>query len=235
MDNTAINRARIVYYGLFSCLFSFRMGREQYDTIVRAVNILHRNSIDEQSEKALDNIKRRLKKGGFEALEQESNRVFFSPTTAFVPMTASFYHEQRDDGKKRVEMIDYLLQSKFRRNTNTYKEHEDHIEFVMQFLQKLIEQEVEGDASAGLLARKVFANILNPMVDDFADNLFRHDKSFLYKQAVLALRSFIDCERLYLNIPKPENSESRTARKIEQARKKEQTHTCVQFGTTGCA
>lgn len=235
MDNTTINRARIVYYGLFSSLFSFSMGKEKYDTIVRAVNILHQNAIDDQSEKALDNMKRRLKKGGFTALEQESDRVFFSPTTAFVPMTASFYHEQRDDGKKRVEMIDYLLQSTFRRNTKTYKEHEDHIEFVMQFLQKLIEQELQGNQTAGLLAKKVFANILNPMVDEFADTLFRHDKSHFYKQAVLALRSFIDFERLYLNIPQPETSESRAMRKKELDKGKEPSRTCIQLGSAGCA
>ncbi len=63
MDTTAINKARIIYYGLFSSLFSFSMGKEKYETIVNAVDLLQRNPIDEQSEKALSNMKRRLAKG----------------------------------------------------------------------------------------------------------------------------------------------------------------------------
>lgn len=235
MDNAAINRARTVYYELFSSLFSFSMGVEKYDTIVSAVEILHQNPIDEQSEKALSNMKRRLAKGGYAALHQECDRVFYSPATAFVPMTASYYHEQRDDGRKRVEMINYVLESKFRRNKGMYKEHEDHIEFVMQFLRKLIDDELEGNTAAPLLATKVFAHILNEMVDEFADNLFHHEQSFFYKQVVLALRSFIEFERLYLNIPRPEQNRKETLRKVEHGQVKQEARKCIQLGSAGCA
>lgn len=229
MDNTAINKARIIYYGLFSSLFSFNMGKEKYETIVNAVDLLQQNPIDEQSEKALSNMKRRLAKGGYAALQNECDRVFYSPTTSLVPMTASYYHEQRDDGHKRVEMINYVLESKFRRNAETFKEHEDHIEFVMQFLQKLLNEEVQGDTAARHLSVKVFANILNGMVDEFADNLFRHKKSFFYKQVVLALRSFIDFERVYLNISKPEKNRIQASREADQAKGKDKDRQCIQL------
>lgn len=234
MDNAAINRARILYYGLFSSLFSFSMGAEKYQTIVSAVDILRRNPMDEQSEKALSNMQRRLAQGGYAALQKECDRVFHSPTTVFVPMTASYYHEQRDGGRKRVEMIDYVLKSKFRRNAETYKEHEDHIEFVMRFLQQLIVAELQGDTAARLLAAQVFSNILNEMVDEFADNLFRHEQSFFYKQVVLALRSFIDFERIYLNISRPEKNLNHTSRKTEHDKEKQEARKCIQLDSFGC-
>lgn len=235
MDNAAINKARIVYYGLFSSVFSFSMDKEKYEAIVSAVDILQQNPIDEQSEKALTNMKRRLTNGGYAALEKECDRVFYSPTTALVPMTASFYNEQRDDGRKRVEMINYVLESKFRRDADAYKEHEDHIEFVMQFLQKMIELELQGDRGARELEEKVFAHILNGMVDEFGDKLFSHEESFFYKQVVLALRSFIDLERIYLNIPQPEKQQKHSSGKLENTKGKQNERKCIQLGSAGCA
>ena len=145
MDTHNINKARIVYYGFFAAFFSFYLEEQHIYVIEQCIDLLRENPIDEQTANALANLQRKLKKGGYAALKNESDRLFYSPATAFVPMTASYYTEQRDDGNKRMEMINYIAESKFRRNTDTYKEQEDHIEFVFLFLQKLIEEELHGD------------------------------------------------------------------------------------------
>ena len=229
MDCAAINKVRIVYYGLFSSLFSFSIDMSDFENIIKSVEILSTNPIDEQTEKSLINIKRRLNKGGYEALKNESDKVFFSPTTTFVPMTASYYNEQRDGGKKRLEMMSYVLESKFRRNTDEYKEHEDHIEFIMVFIQKLINEELQGDVSAQILSKKIFINVLNGMIDEFSNNLFNHEKSQFYKQVVLALRSFTDFERLYLNIAQPKKEEVKNIAKLNVIDDKSQTRECVKL------
>jgi TorA maturation chaperone TorD len=233
MDNVAINKVRIVYYGLFSSFFAFSIDESDFKNIVDAVDILSTNPLDDQTEKSLKNIKRRLNKGGYDALKNESDKVFFSPTTIFVPMTASYYNEQRDGGNKRIEMMSYVLESKFRRNTDEYKEYEDHIEFVMLFIQKLINEELQGDLSAQMLSKKVFVNILNEMIDEFSNNLFNHEKSQLYKQIVLALRSFIDFERLYLNIAQPIKEEVKKRAKINVLEDDQQTRKCVKLNHNG--
>ena len=120
MERVAINKARVVYYGLFASLFSFCMTREHFEIIEKSVDLLSENPIDEQTAKALPGITKRLQEGGYPALKEESDQVFYNPTTTFVPMTASYYYEQRDDGSKRREMINYLLESKFRRNASEY-------------------------------------------------------------------------------------------------------------------
>ncbi len=230
MESTAINKARIVYYGLFSSLFSFNMKEDKYKKIVQYVDILSTSPIDEQTEKALINIKRRIKKGGYIAVKMESDRIFFNPTTTFIPMTASYYIEHRDNGNKRIEMINYVFESKFRRDTDQFKEHEDHIEFILLFIQKLIHEELEGDTSAPILARKVFSHILNEMIDDFSLNLFNHEKSFFYKQIALALRSFIDFERLYFNVQKPVKTEPNNLAKPNIKKDKQQPRECIKLG-----
>ncbi len=229
MDSVAINKARIVYYGLFASFFSFSLGEENFENIMNSVEILSANPIDDQTDKALTNIKRRLGKGGYSALKSESDKVFYSPTTTFVPMTASYYIEQRDDGCKRVEMVSFVGESKFRRNSAEYKEHEDHIEFVLLFIQKLINEELQGDQDAKLLSKKVFANILNVMIDSFADNLFNHERSFIYKQVVLALRSFTEFERLYFNVVKPTQVEHSNTARPNITKDKKQERQCVQL------
>jgi len=164
--------------------------------------MLERHPIDDQSGVALKNMKRRVETRGFQALKSESDRVFYSPMASSVPMTASYIMEQRDDGTKRVEMIDYLNASTYRRNSEKFQEHEDHVEFIFSFLQRLIIEELEGNQLARMQFRDVYANILNPMIDDFRKKLFAHEHSSFYKQAALALESFIELERLYLDIAK---------------------------------
>lgn len=203
MDIQAINKARILFYGYFSALFSFHFTEEKFSYIKATLDFLSTHPIDEQSELAFKNMKRRVQTRGFEALKNESDRVFCNPLLGSVPMTASFILEQRDDGHKRIEMIDYLQQSSFRRNSGEYKEHEDHIEFILLFLQRLILQEMEGNEEAEKLFRNVFAHILNPMVDEFQRRLANHEQSSFYRQAVIAFESFIEFERVFLDVGQP--------------------------------
>ncbi len=234
MENTAVNKARIIYYGLFASLFSFSLEEENFEKIVQYVDILSTNPIDESTERALTNIKRRLNKGGYLALKKESDRIFYNPTTTFIPMTASYYIEQRDDGKKRIEMTNYVFESKFRRNSDEYKEHEDHIEFILLFIQKLIHEELAGDNSAPILAKKIFVHILNEIIDDFSLNLFNHETSFFYKQVALALNSFVDFERLYFNVQKPAETKADRLAKPNIKKEKQHSKECIKLGHDGC-
>ncbi len=204
MDREAINKARIVYYGFFSAVFSFDLTMGTYSRIQEAIEILDLDPVDERTAGALKGMRSFLQKGGYEALKEESDAVFFSPATAFIPMTASFYNEKRDDGAKRLEMMEYVFQSKYRRNNDAFKENEDHLEFMLLFMQQLIIDEMEGDRTAAALAFKVFSKILNDMIDKFALSLFDHVKSRFYRQAAVVLYSFMEIERLFLGVEAPE-------------------------------
>lgn len=203
MNKEALNKARTVYYGLFSTIFSFVNKKEDFENIKNTVEVLSQNPIDENSEKALINMKNFLEKGGFDALKDENNLVFFSPSTTYIPTTASYYDEARDDGKKRLEMINYVLQTKFRRDETKFTEAEDHISFILGFIQKLIEEDLRKEDSS-LLITDVFQNILSQTIDEFIQNLYNHENSHFYKDAAVLLKVFIELERVLLDIKKVE-------------------------------
>lgn len=202
MDRNAINKGRALYYSLFSSFFAFALDDGQYQQICRSLELVKENPIDEPSEDALSRLYPLIKDSSYGDLKTESDMVFYSPTTSFIPMTASFYDEERDDGKKRLEMINHVLLSPFRRDSNHYRENEDHIEFICLFMQKMLENDNEE------LATAVFSSILNPMLDSFCEKLYQHEEGKIYHEVATLFYSFCQCERLLLNIAAPEKLDS---------------------------
>lgn len=200
IDHQSISKARIIYYGVFASAFAFNFTRKEYDCIQQGIQHLLTSPMDHQSGLALSEMQKITDSKGFEGLKQESDQVFFSPTTTMLPTTASYYYEKRDDGSQRLMMIDYLLQSSFRKNSDEFKENEDHIEFIFLFIQRLIEDELNGNQKAAELAREVFTNILDGMIDQFRDNVFNHENSDFYRHVAVLLSSFMEMEREYLAI-----------------------------------
>ncbi|PID77329.1 MAG: hypothetical protein CSB24_01920 [Deltaproteobacteria bacterium] len=205
IDNTAVDRARIVYYGLFASAFAFRFGKQEFEILKNAVRTLNEAPIDEPSAEALAGMQDFIGQHGFQGVRDESDQVFYSPVTSHLPMTASFYYENRDDGSQRVAMIDYLLKSPFRKNSGSFQENEDHIEFILLFIQHLIEDSLKEKPESASLAGEVFADILNGMIDLFADNVFRHEKSVFYRHTAALFHSFADIERQVFGLDRPQN------------------------------
>ncbi len=203
MDRNSINKARMVYYRMFASLFAFKINGYHYENILNSIDLLKTNPVNKHTGRALELMKKELEGVGFEGLKDESDRVIFSPTTTYVPVTASYYAEERDDGRKRAEMMNLILQSKFRKNSEEYKENEDHIEFISLFMCELIRDELDGENRSGCLAKIIFANILNEMMEKMSERLFVHEHGKIYKQAGILLRSFADIERLFFNVSKP--------------------------------
>ena len=44
---------------------------------------------------------------------------------------------------------------------------------------------------------------MNGFVDDFAKEIYEYDKAKIYKELMVVLHSFIEFERLFLEVPKP--------------------------------
>ncbi|RXI36976.1 hypothetical protein CRU99_12950 [Malaciobacter mytili] len=218
MKNININKVRAIYYGLFSSLFSYIENEEEYKNIVKTLEFLSLTPIDEYSNEAFININNYLKEEGFSILKEENNDLFFSPSTTFIPVTASFYTEDRDDGQKRVEMTNLVLKSKFRKDSKSFKEAEDHICFIFAFLQKLIQEDFSVE---NRLAYEVFSSILNEMIDEFINNIYSHENSQFYKNIAILLKVFIELERSFYNIKDSKNSKNRKQPELFHQKKKE--------------
>ena len=240
MDKKAINQARAVYYGLFSSLFAFVLEEERFKGVKETVELLNKNPLDEHSQKALSNMLSIINTIGVKILESEYDAIFYDLSSDPVPTTASFYEEERDDGKKRAIMVNYVLQSNYRRDDKKFTDLEDDIGFIFSFMQKLIEDEANGDEKASFLEREIFRNVLNVFVDEFIENVYMHENSAFYQEVALLLKVFIEFERVYLGISKPKErvkpakekevfiSDAEAQRRLENKRKKsEEIVECV--------
>lgn len=228
MENNEINKARVVYYGLFASLFTFFENANNVDTIKNTLMILAKNPLDEYSKSALDNMNLFLKEKSSNDLKDEMNIIFYSPSSSYIPVSASYYDEARDDGKKKLEMLDFVLKSKFRRDENIYKESEDNIAFILSFMNKLINEELQGDENSKDIAKDVFEDVLNEVIDSFINRIYAHENAVFYKDLSLLLKVFMEFERHFYSLKAPIKDEVKDIKRLSEKEPKRPAEKRVQ-------
>ena len=201
MNQEAINQARAIYYTFYARFFNFVEKADEYHDIGELLDILIANPLDEQSLVSFSTIQKTFHAKGYHALKEEYDDVFTAATSGYVPISASYYDEGRDDGQKRVKAAGLVFRSKFRKNDLVCKDAEDQITFIFQFMSHLIRAGVQGDAESLALAKEFFSDVINDFIDEFLDILIQqYETNVLYKNAAVSLVSFMAFERLYLNV-----------------------------------
>lgn len=202
-NNQTINKARALYYNFFANFFVLSPKIENYFELLRVLDILRENALDESSFEALNNIHKLLDKSLNITLIQEFDDIFYNPTNNKIRLTASFYNEGVESGRKRVEMIDFVAKTKLRRDENNFHEYEDSVGFIFSFMAELTNLVASGEKVYENTVHCIFSEILNDFIDDFAKDIYEYDKSKIYKELMVVLHSFIEFERLFLEISKP--------------------------------
>ncbi len=202
-DNSTIYKARALYYNLFANFFVPSYDMEHYLSLLSLVSLLKENSLDMESAKALEKIENLLEKTSNSKLIQEYDDLFLNPITAKVRQTASFYDEGVESGKKRVEMINFVGKTKIRRNEKDYFEYEDSVGFLFSFLAQLCDNVAKGEEEYINTIHCVFSEILNDFIDEFASLVYEDDNALIFKELMVVLHSFIEFERLFLDVSKP--------------------------------
>ena len=206
-DNQTINKARALYYNFFANFFVLSSKSENYFELIRLLNILKENPLDESSAEALNNISNLLDSSSNVDLIKEFDDLFHNPLNKKIRQTASFYDEGVESGKKRVEMIDFVAKTKLRRDENSYFEYEDSVGFIFSLMAELSDLLADDQKEYENTVHCIFAQILNGFIDDFAKDIYEHDKSNIYKELMVILHSFVEFERLYLEVSKPPKKE----------------------------
>jgi len=202
-DNQAINKARALYYNLFANFFVTSSDTTNYLELVRLVNVLKESPLDPSSGKALESISAKLDPTSNVALLQEFDDLFHSPTSAKIRTTASFYDEGIESGKKRVEMINFVAKTKIRRDEKSFYEYEDSVGFIFSLMAELTDLIAQGEKEYENTVHCIFAQILNDFVDEVARDIFEHENAVIYKELMVVLHSFVQFERLFLEVSKP--------------------------------
>jgi len=202
-DTTAINKARALYYNLFENFFVLSTKTENYLELRKLIGVLKENPLDPNSGRALESILEKLDPTSNVALIQEFDELFHNPTSKNVRTTASYYDEGVESGKKRVEMIQFVAKTKIRRDEKKYFEYEDSVGFIFSILASLSDLIANGEKEYENTVHCIFAQILNDFIDEFAKEIYEHRKSDIFQDLMVVLHSFVEFERLYLEVAKP--------------------------------
>lgn len=205
--NQDIYRARALYYSFFANFFVIGTKIENYFELLSLLNILKDNALDEESQKALEKIYEMLDKTSNQSLIEEFDDIFYNPNGKKIRLTASYYSEGVESGKKRVEMIGFVAKTKLRRDEKNFHEYEDSIGFILSFMAELSNLLANGEEAYENISHCVFSQILNEFVDEFAKEIYEYENSKIYKELMIALHSFIEFERVFLDVNKPKKQD----------------------------
>lgn len=223
MKEQEVNKARAVYYKIFSGFFVYLTDQSRYFELLSLLDIVKTNPLDNASGEAFTNIANKLQKDSNVALLQEYDDIFHNPHTTQVRTTASFYDEQVESGRKRVQMLDFLAKTKIRRDEKNYSEYEDSIGFVFAVLSELANLVADGQEQYKTVQHCIFADVLNEFVDEISRTIYEHEKANIFKDVIVALLSFMEFERLYLEVSraKPKEFKKQEVNKEETISKEE--------------
>jgi len=214
--NQVITKARALYYNLFANFFIMSADTKNYLGIISLVNLLKEKALDTNSEVALENLSSLLDPTSNISLMEEYDDLFYNPMSKNIRLTASFYDEGVESGKKRVEMLQFLAKTKIRRDEKEFYEYEDSIGFIFSFLAELCDLVANGEEEYENTIHCVFSEILNDFADDVAKVLYEQESSKIYKELMIVLHSFLEFERLYLNVTKPKLREIKQEKKSDE-------------------
>ncbi len=204
MQEQSLMKARSIYYNLFSKFFVYSKDITPYLELISILKLLEENPLDESTKEATTRILSKLELSSNVVLVQEYDDIFHNPETKNIRTTASFYDEGVESGKKRVQMLQFLAKTKIRRDEKEYMEYEDSIGFIFTLMAQLNELIVKGEEGYKNTQHCIFSQVLNEFIEDFAKEVYEHKSSNIFKDVIIILKAFIDFERLYLEVSKPE-------------------------------
>ena len=203
MRDANMDKARSLYYGMFSRLLTLSHDPKKYYELITLVESLKANALDSQSAEAFEALHKKLPLNSNVALMEEFDKLFYAPKTKTIHTTASHYAEGVENGKKRMEMQNFLGKTKIRRDEEKFSDYEDHIGFIFTVMSELADLTAKGDEEYTNTAHCIFEEILNDFIDLFAKELYVHPSSDIFQDVAVILKSFIAFERIYLEISLP--------------------------------
>ncbi len=203
MNEVKINKARALYYAMLSRCFVFTTDNTRYFELINFIDILKENPLDKMSGQALEDIRKLIKSDSNVAFMSEFDAIFHSPETKNIRTTASYWDENVESGKKRVQMQNFLGKTKIRRDEKSYYDYEDSIGFIFTVMSELSELIASGDEQYKNTSHCIFEEILNEFIDNFSREVYEHESAVIFKHIIVVLKAFIEFERIYLEVSAP--------------------------------
>ncbi len=192
--------ARALYYRLWHYMVVFVQNEGIFNELKTLANHLKDFPFDSNTAQGWQELHAFLEQG-LETFKQEQNALLFAPGECFIPMSASYYLEGQDNGKKRLEAIALLKQSglHIESHTITSPVAEDDLAFLTLMMNAFLQQLLE-DRGFFSLHEKLFKDFFHLFSDAFLEAISTHKKSVCYQSFAIILGAFIQHERLFFNL-----------------------------------
>lgn len=200
MRSVEIDKARGFIYNLLSLFFVEEYTKNSRDDLKKYLEILSFDSFDENVSVASKNILDYINQNGYDKLYVDYQELFLVPFGEYIPLSSSWYHEQREGGLMQLKVKDVLAKTKIRRDEKFFKAPEDHYGFIFTLSSYLIEQQIK-EAIKENLQKELFKDVINPYCDELFYKLIA-SSSKIYSNVGVILGNFCNFERVYLEVPK---------------------------------
>lgn len=200
-------KARSYYYEFASSVLFFHEEEKFFANIQEKIKELAKFPITDENKVDFET----MSKFDFAKFKDEQNTLFFNLSYSNIPTTASFYDEGRDNGKARLDVINIIKQSSYRRDENMCEEGEDFIGFIFGLMATFLQDEMNGGKQE--LSSELFTISINNFIDEFLEMIEKNKQAVFYQAFANIMRNFIALERslLDLQMPNKKNSQAKLA------------------------
>lgn len=134
-------KARSYYYEFASSALTFYEDETKFTNMKEQIKELAKFPITDENKADFES----MNEFTFKQFKDEQNALFFNLSYSNTPTTASFYDEGRDNGKARLDVINIIKKSKYRRDEKTCKEGEDFIGFIFGLMATFLQDEANNE------------------------------------------------------------------------------------------
>ncbi len=199
MENIEVNSVRLFFYEIIKNAFYKEPDEKFFGVIKDFIDNLKKNN-DFDSENlnfilnSFDTVFERL---DFDDIKEEYYALFIDPFSEnLVNKNASHYFENKNYGKTLAEIREFIWNLKTEKD-ESFKEPEDSVSFVSDFMMYLISIEETEDTIN--YQREFFKDIIEPLYSSISETLKANSKAVFYACIALLMDYFSDLEKGYLN------------------------------------
>lgn len=218
MANTSeIAAARGLYYSLFSRLFVFSVKEDRFQGVSKMLSLISSMGLNDETNNAAMKLNLYFQEPNPKRVIDEYDDIFHAPPKP-LRNSFSYYDEGYEVGNLCAQIKKLLLKTDIRRDEESFKENEDSVGFVFTLMSEFIKRILAGKSEYEELSYKLFADVINPYIDEFCDQLFMHPASEIYKDVAILLQNFMEFERIYYEVAKPNTNDESNKKSIGLSR-----------------
>ena len=209
----SIANARALYYDFFAGLFLYELLCERENVLLNQIAILKEQVLDECDSAHFDFLEKEIQTNGLQHIIDEYTQTFILPFSVpkddeitpkrrgkgevfyhnpQVMLYLSHYLEGCLNGKALLAVRTLLKQSTFRLNTQSFKESEEHLGFLLLLMRYLTCSEDSGDR---ILSMQFLREFVIPLGDFVVEALLKREGLVYYTHIASLLQSFLNVER----------------------------------------